>query len=136
MTQPKSVDKHDATLAFLTEMRDAGYELITIGKPVTKEENPACASWQDGPYSIWAYHHSFKGYHNSDDGNRECCIDRWPAVWRIIETYVHGSCGNGHQKQIPEKQEILLDGTYNITDLPAIAEFLATRKEQDFLNSI
>jgi len=108
------MNKLDKTREFLTEMHNAGYHKVTVGNP-DPENNPACAKWPNGPYSIWGWHPSFDGYHNGPKEHSRCCRNgSWPAVWGIRDKYVESLCGNGHQAQIMSNQKVLFEGTFDI----------------------
>lgn len=123
------MSKYKRTFDLLQELRGAGYEIITIGKP--DDANPAC-TWVDGPYSIWCHHHTFKGYRNGDGEHKNVCKDgSWPAVWDIASKYTKGTCGNSHQKQIPFNDPTLVAGTYKVTNLGGVMTKLIAMERKE-----
>jgi len=126
--------KYNKTYSLLVDLRKAGYEIITIGDS-DPQNNPACESWPTGPYSVWAYHHSF-GCTRYNVKKQVCLIDNWPALWRILEKYkLSGGCANGHQYQI-SPQCGLITGTYSVTNKRNLHKLFVDKLKQDFVDNI
>ena len=125
--------KYEITYCLLKDLKRAGYEMVTIGRP--DETNPACKSWTDGPESLWCYHHTFRGYHSDD--NTICRINRWPAVWEIADKYgLRGGAGNGHQKQLMSVSNLVC-GTFDLTKSTVhIKKKFDVLKGEEFLEKI
>jgi len=138
MNENPKLLKIENTKKLLVDVHKAGYHKVTIGKP-DPDNNPACKSWPSGPYSLWGWHPSFKGYHNGDDKDaRECCRqNNWPAIWEISRKYdIGGGCGNGHQHQISSSQQVILAGTFDTTSVRIINKQIKELKENMFIYSI
>lgn len=69
------------TLQVLMLCKQAGYHMLTIGKP--DKTNPGCRGWLSGPYSLWAWHESFGDKYLSAPHSDDCRISGWPAIWYI-----------------------------------------------------
>lgn len=127
------MDVYDSTIKFLTDMHKAGYHMVTIGKPDAK--NPACKYMKKFPRSIWGWHPSFDGNNGVDT---DACrgIGR-PAVWNLVEKYnIDSGCGNGHQVQIYDYQDVILNGTFNTTDSEDIKQTIQKIKTSKFVEAL
>ena len=129
------MNKYERTISLLTDLKDAGYQIITVGKPHIN--NPACAGWLDGPTSIWGYHETFDGFYNSNEHPNVCRDGSWPAVWDITRRHTNESlCGNGHQKQIDSNGNSFVHGTYSLEDLEEVKKNLTSLEQEEFIDTI
>jgi len=125
--------KYEITYSLLKDLKRAGYEMVTIGRP--DGTNPACKNWMNGPESLWCYHNTFKGMYNDD--REKCGIQGWPAVWELARKYgMHGGCGNGHQVQIKFNSSVIR-GTYDLRkSMVHIKKKFNVSEEEEFLEKI
>lgn len=129
------MNKYELTYQILKDCKEAGYHVVTIGKPDPKN-NPACKGWPDGPYSLWAWNPSFEGNYNRGNDNT-CRIGGWPAIWRIAEKHVaKGGCGNGHQHQISDTYNLVC-GTYKVTfTLKTLKRQMVRLEQEEYLEKL
>lgn len=127
------MSNYKVTKDVLVSLSKAGYHMVTIGKPDVN--NPACRSWMNGPFSIWAWHPSFGDSHHNKT-TTTCRIGGWPAVWEICRKHgIKNSCGNGHQRQIA-RDENLVEGTFDVTSVENLTKNLNDKFNDSFCDAL